>query len=99
MAALYAPLGLGTDTGGSIRLPASATGIVGLRPTESLWSRDGIVPLSTTFDMAGPMARNVSDVAVTLGLLAAVQLMEVRRGDADDGRAPRELGVAHGAAG
>ena len=72
VAAGYATLGLGTDTGGSIRLPAAATGIVGLRPTQGLWSRDGIVPLSTTFDMAGPMARHVYDVAVALGLLAGV---------------------------
>ena len=66
----YAPLGLGTDTGGSIRLPASVTGIVGLRPTQGLLSRDGIIPLSTTFDMAGPMARHVYDIAVSLGILS-----------------------------
>ena len=72
IASLYAPLGLGTDTGGSIRLPASATGIVGLRPTQGLLSRDGIVPLSTTFDMAGPMARHVEDVAISLAVLAGV---------------------------
>lgn len=72
VAAAYAPLGLGTDTGGSIRLPASATGIVGLRPTQGLLSRDGIVPLSTTFDMAGPLARHVSDIAVSLGILAGM---------------------------
>jgi amidase len=72
IASMYAPLGLGTDTGGSIRLPAAATGIVGLRPTQGLLSRDGIVPLSTTFDMAGPMARRVSDVAVALGILSGV---------------------------
>jgi amidase len=72
VAAVYAPLGLGTDTGGSIRLPASANGIVGLRPTYGLLSRDGIIPLGLSFDMAGPMARHVYDVAVSLGVLAGV---------------------------
>ena len=72
IAAVYAPLGLGTDTGGSIRAPASANGIVGLRPTYGLLSRDGIIPLGLSFDMAGPMARHVYDVAVSLGVLAGV---------------------------
>lgn len=70
IAAGYAALGLGTDTGGSVRWPAAANGIVGLRPTLGLLSRDGIIPLSLSFDTAGPMARNVSDVALALGLLA-----------------------------
>lgn len=72
VAAVYAPLGLGTDTGGSIRAPASANGIVGLRPTYGLLSRDGIIPLGLSFDMAGPMARSVYDVAVSLSVLAGV---------------------------
>ena len=63
VAAGYVPLGLGTDTGGSIRLPTSANGIAGIRPTQGLLSRDGIIPLSSTFDMPGPMARTVEDVA------------------------------------
>jgi amidase len=70
IAAGYAPLGIGTDTGGSIRGPAAANGIVGLKPTHGLVSRDGIVPLALTFDTAGPMARHVYDVAVALGVLA-----------------------------
>ncbi len=72
IAAAYAPLGLGTDTGGSVRAPASANGIVGLRPTYGLLSRDGIIPLGLSFDMAGPMARHVYDVAVSLNVLAGV---------------------------
>ena len=72
IAAAYAPLGLGTDTGGSVRAPASANGIVGLRPAYGLLSRDGIIPLGLSFDMAGPMARHVYDVAVSLGILAGV---------------------------
>lgn len=70
IAAGYAPLGLGTDTGGSVRWPAAANGIVGLRPTHGLLSRDGIIPLSLSFDTAGPLARHVSDVALALDILA-----------------------------
>jgi len=72
IAAAYAPVGLGTDTGGSIRGPSAANGIVGLKPTLGLLSRDGIIPLALSFDTAGPMARNVYDVAVALGIMAGV---------------------------
>ncbi len=70
IAAGYAPVGIGTDTGGSIRGPSAANGIVGLKPTHGLVSRDGIVPLALSFDTAGPMTRHVYDVAVTLGVIA-----------------------------
>jgi len=72
IAAAYASVGLGSDTGGSVRGPSSANGIVGLKPTLGLLSRDGIVPLALSFDTAGPMARNVYDVAVALGVMAGV---------------------------
>lgn len=72
IAAAYAPIGLGTDTGGSVRGPSSANGIVGLKPTHGLISRDGIIPLALSFDTSGPMARNVYDVALALGVLAGV---------------------------
>ena len=72
IAAAYAPIGLGTDTGGSVRGPSSANGIVGLKPTHGLLSRDGIVPLALSFDTAGPMARHVYDVAVALGVMTGV---------------------------
>lgn len=72
IAAAYAPIALGTDTGGSVRGPSSANGVVGLKPTHGLISRDGIIPLALSFDTAGPMARNVYDVALALGVLAAV---------------------------
>jgi amidase len=72
VAAAYAVIAVGTDTGGSIRNPSSATGIVGLKPTHGLISRDGIVPLALSFDTAGPMARNVHDVAVALSVMAAI---------------------------
>jgi amidase len=72
IAAGYAPVGIGTDTGGSIRGPSAANGIVGLKPTHGLVSRDGIVPLALSFDTAGPMARHVYDVAAALGVIAGV---------------------------
>jgi len=73
IAAAYAPLGFGTDTGGSVRGPSAANGIVGLKPTHGLLSRDGIVPLALSFDTAGPMARCVYDIAVALGLITGVE--------------------------
>ncbi|WP_414664154.1 amidase family protein [Horticoccus sp. 23ND18S-11] len=72
IAATFAQFGLGTDTGGSVRGPSSANGIVGLKPTLGLLSRDGIIPLALTFDTAGPMARNVYDVAVALSAMTGV---------------------------
>ncbi len=72
VAAGYAPLGLGTDTGGSVRGPSTSNGIVGLKPTHGLLSRDGIIPLALSFDTGGPMARNVADVAVALGVMTGV---------------------------
>ncbi len=72
IAAGYATIGLGTDTGGSIRGPASSNGIAALKPTLGLLSRDGIIPLALSFDTGGPMARSVYDVAVALGVMAGV---------------------------
>lgn len=68
IAANYAPLGYGTDTGGSIRGPSTANGIVGLKPTHGLLSRSGIIPLALSFDTGGPMARSVYDIAVSLNV-------------------------------
>jgi aspartyl-tRNA(Asn)/glutamyl-tRNA(Gln) amidotransferase subunit A len=61
---------VGTDTGGSIRVPASLCGIVGLKPTYGLVSVDGTVPLAPSFDHAGPIARNVTDACVVLEAIA-----------------------------
>jgi amidase len=72
IAAAYAPLGMGTDTGGSIRGPATSNGIVGLKPTHGLLSRTGIIPLALSFDTGGPMARNVYDVAAAMGVMTGV---------------------------
>lgn len=58
------PLALGTDTGGSIRIPAALCGVVGLRPTSGTLSMRGVFPLSGTLDTVGPIAASVSDVAI-----------------------------------
>ncbi len=54
-------LALGSDTGGSIRIPAAFTGVVGHKTTKGLWPTDGVVPLSTTFDTVGALTRSVED--------------------------------------
>ncbi|HEY1388221.1 MAG TPA: amidase [Ktedonobacterales bacterium] len=64
------PGAFGTDTGGSIRIPAACCGVTGLKPTYGLVSRTGIVPLSWSLDVAGPMARSVADCALLLDALA-----------------------------
>jgi aspartyl-tRNA(Asn)/glutamyl-tRNA(Gln) amidotransferase subunit A len=61
---------LGTDTGGSVRIPASLCGIVGLKTTYGLVSRAGVVPLAWSLDSVGPMTRTVEDAALMLGALA-----------------------------
>jgi aspartyl-tRNA(Asn)/glutamyl-tRNA(Gln) amidotransferase subunit A len=61
---------MGSDTGGSIRIPASFCGTVGLKPTFGRISRDGIVPHSWSLDHAGPLTRSVTDAALLLGVLA-----------------------------
>ena len=72
MAAAFAMAGLGTDTGGSVRGPATANGIAGLKTTMGLVSRDGVIPLALSFDTVGPMARSVYDVAALLSVITGV---------------------------
>src|SRR5215475_10022654 len=60
---------IGTDTGGSVRIPASLCGIVGFKPSLHRVSVEGIVPLSLTLDCAGPLARSVEDAALVLDLM------------------------------
>src|SRR5229473_4535900 len=62
--------GPGTDTGGSIRVPASWLGITGIRPTFGLVSLDGVYPRSRSLDCVGPLARNVHDLALLLDVMA-----------------------------
>jgi aspartyl-tRNA(Asn)/glutamyl-tRNA(Gln) amidotransferase subunit A len=61
---------MGSDTGGSVRIPAALCSIVGLKPTTGRVSTFGVIPLSWTLDHAGPMARNVSDVAILMQAVA-----------------------------
>jgi amidase len=70
VASNFATVGTGSDTGGSIRSPASANDLVGLRPTRGLISRDGIMPVSFTQDTIGPLTRNVADAARMLDVMA-----------------------------
>lgn len=60
---------VGTDTAGSVRIPASACGIVGLKPTKGLVSKKGVFPLSDSLDHVGPMGKTVKDVAALLNIL------------------------------
>jgi amidase len=61
---------VGTETSGSILSPSSANGVVGIKPTVGLVSRDGIIPITADQDTAGPIARTVTDAAILLGVLA-----------------------------
>jgi aspartyl-tRNA(Asn)/glutamyl-tRNA(Gln) amidotransferase subunit A len=70
IAAGLCPLALGTDTGGSIRIPASVCGITGLKPTFGRVSRRGVVPLAWSLDHVGPMGRTVEDVALLHAVIA-----------------------------
>lgn len=70
IAAAFATVGTGSDTGGSIRTPSSFQGLVGVRPTRGLLSLDGVVPFVLSRDGIGPMAKTVTDAAVTLGVMA-----------------------------
>jgi amidase len=70
VAASFGAVGLGTDTGNSIRGPASHTSLVGIRSTMGLTSRDGIVPLFLDKDIGGPMARNVADAVAIFDVIA-----------------------------
>jgi aspartyl-tRNA(Asn)/glutamyl-tRNA(Gln) amidotransferase subunit A len=64
---------LGTDTGGSIRIPAAFCGVTGLRPTAGLVSNEGVFPVSWTFDTVGPIARSAEDCALVLDAIAGTR--------------------------
>jgi len=70
LAAGLAEYALGTDSGGSIRIPAACCGIVGFKPTYGLVSLDGVFPLAPSFDHAGPMARSVAECLEMIEVLA-----------------------------
>jgi mandelamide amidase len=71
--ARMAPAGLGSDTGGSVRIPAALNGIAGLRPTLGRYSQDGITPIAHTRDTAGPMAREVADLVLLDGIITGAR--------------------------
>ena len=71
IAADLAPAGLGTDTGGSVRIPAVLNGIAGFRPTTGRYPGSGVTPLSSTRDTIGPMAHDIRDMAMLDGILSA----------------------------
>ncbi len=91
LAAGLLPLAIGTDTTGSIRNPASACGVIGLKPTYGLVARAGVFPLAATLDHVGPMARSVDDVALLLETIACSTPTEPAGKQA--ARSPRELSV------
>jgi aspartyl-tRNA(Asn)/glutamyl-tRNA(Gln) amidotransferase subunit A len=86
VAAALAPCGIGTDTGGSVRIPAAWCGIVGLKTTIGRVSTEGVLPLAHTLDTPGPMCRDVEDAALLFGVLKAPS--------ADDPLVPLKRGVA-----
>ena len=86
---------IGSDTGGSIRIPASLCGVVGLKPTYGRVSLRGAIPLAWSLDHAGPMARSVRDVALLLQIIAGYDPRDPASADVpvDDYRAEIESGV------
>src|SRR5262249_25113994 len=90
IAANFAVAGMGSDTCGSIRIPAGNNNLVGLRGTRGLSSRTGIVPLSSTQDIGGPIARTITDLAIMLdGTVGPDAADESTR--LGDGRGPKSF--------
>jgi aspartyl-tRNA(Asn)/glutamyl-tRNA(Gln) amidotransferase subunit A len=88
LAARFFPLALGTDTGGSIRIPSSWCGITGLKPTRGLVPRTGVASLSWTLDHVGPMGRSAADLALAMPHMAGPDGQdELAHGEFDGSRA------------
>lgn len=79
-----APFALGTDTGGSIRQPASFTGVVGYKPTYGLVSRSGVVAMASSTDTIGPLTRTVEDTALILDVMAGRDELDSTTIDRDE---------------
>lgn len=90
LAAWFAPLAFGSDTGGSVRGPSSANGTPGLKPTLGSLSRAGIVPLALSFDTGGPMARNVYDLAAVMNIVTGVDSHDAATA-ASAGKLPKDF--------
>jgi Asp-tRNA(Asn)/Glu-tRNA(Gln) amidotransferase A subunit family amidase len=73
VASRAATAGLGTDTGGSVRIPAALTGIVALRPSTGRYPKTGVVPISSSRDIVGPMARTISDLILLDAVIRSVE--------------------------
>ncbi|MDQ3986502.1 MAG: amidase family protein [Actinomycetota bacterium] len=86
----YAAATVGTETSGSILSPSDANSVVGIKPTVGLVSRTGILPLSPSFDTAGPMVRSVSDAAAMLGVVAGRDRKDPAT-DASKGNTPKGM--------
>lgn len=80
------PAAIGTDTGGSIRIPAAYCGVVGMKPSFGRVPLDGVFPLAPSLDHAGPISRTVADAALVLGCIAEVSV-------ASDNVGPLRIGV------
>jgi amidase len=83
---------VGTDTGGSIRNPSSANGVVGLKPTYGRVSRSGVMPMAPSLDHVGPMARDVADVAIMFDAMAGLDPADPTSLDAPPAEAVKALG-------
>ena len=104
VAANFAAAGMGSDTCGSIRIPAANNNLVGLRGTQGLSSRHGIVPLSSSQDIGGPIARSIADLAILLDLTVGADPLDrqtvarpkpdFRRNLENDALAGARIGVA-----
>src|SRR6516162_7931052 len=84
VAANFGVVGLGSDTGGSVRVPSAFNALAGLRPTVGLVSRTGLVPFDSAWDTPGPMARTVTDMAILLDVIVGA--------DAEDAATSRAAG-------
>lgn len=83
VAAGFVTVAIGTETNGSVICPSAANGVVGIKPTVGLVSRAGIVPISSTQDTAGPIARDVRDAAIVLTAIAGTDPRDPATRDAD----------------